>query len=76
LKRIRYLANGEVHLSLPASNVIKFYLENKAWVVLRPSGTEPKLKIYFSTVSADPKEAEKQVKELKFVILGMIEKAG
>ena len=31
---------------LPASNVLKFYLEGNASVVVRPSGTEPKLKLY------------------------------
>jgi phosphoglucomutase len=76
LKRTRYTASGETRLALPSSNVIKFYLEDEAWVVLRPSGTEPKLKIYFSSVSDKQAEAEKQVNELKSVILSMIEKAG
>ncbi len=33
-------------IKLPKSNVIKFILEDECWVCLRPSGTEPKLKIY------------------------------
>lgn len=33
-------------IRLPQANVIKFILENSGWVCLRPSGTEPKLKIY------------------------------
>ena len=33
-------------IKLPKSNVIKFILENDGWICLRPSGTEPKLKIY------------------------------
>ena len=40
---------------LPKSNVLKFYLENTGSVVVRPSGTEPKLKIYLS-VSAQNRE--------------------
>ena len=35
-------------LSLPASNVLQFYLENGSKVTARPSGTEPKIKFYFS----------------------------
>ena len=44
---------------LPKSDVIKFYLEGNSSVVVRPSGTEPKMKVYVS-VSADSRiEAEK-----------------
>ena len=41
---------------LPKSNVLKYLLEDNCSVVVRPSGTEPKLKFYIS-VSADSKEA-------------------
>ena len=34
------------HLKLPKSNVLKFFLEDGSWVVVRPSGNEPKLKLY------------------------------
>ena len=40
---------------LPKSNVLKFWLEGGCSFVVRPSGTEPKLKLYFS-VSGDGKE--------------------
>lgn len=35
---------------LPKSNVLKYYLEDGSWFAARPSGTEPKIKIYFSIV--------------------------
>lgn len=35
---------------LPKSNVLKYYLEDGSWFAARPSGTEPKIKIYFSVV--------------------------
>lgn len=38
---------------LPPSNVIKLYLSNNASIVLRPSGTEPKLKVYYSILADD-----------------------
>lgn len=45
---------------LPKSDVLKFLLEGNCSVVVRPSGTEPKLKLYIS-VSAESKEAAKQI---------------
>lgn len=47
---------------LPKSNVIKFVLEDNCSVVIRPSGTEPKLKVYLS-VNAENKEKAEGVEE-------------
>lgn len=41
-------------LTLPESNVLYFELENGAWICVRPSGTEPKIKLYVNAVSDDP----------------------
>lgn len=43
---------------LPKSDVLKFYLENNCSVVVRPSGTEPKLKTYICVNSETDKEAK------------------
>lgn len=40
-------------LTLPKSDVITFYLEDDASVIIRPSGTEPKIKVYYTTKGAD-----------------------
>ena len=45
---------------LPASNVLIYTLEGGATVVVRPSGTEPKIKTYFTTLGKDLAEAEAQ----------------
>lgn len=50
---------------LPVSNVLKFFLENDATLVVRPSGTEPKLKIYISVTAEDECEADKLTAEIK-----------
>ena len=44
---------------LPKSNVLKYILENDSTVVVRPSGTEPKLKMYSSIKAKDEQEANK-----------------
>lgn len=46
----RITATSTVPLTLEKSDVIKFRFQEGGWVVFRPSGTEPKLKIYFSLV--------------------------
>ena len=52
---LRVTADGETDiLTLPKSNVLYFELENGAWVCVRPSGTEPKIKLYINAVSDDP----------------------
>lgn len=45
-------------LDLPKSNVLKFFLEDGSWVAIRPSGTEPKIKYYFSVYGKNKEEAE------------------
>lgn len=57
---------------LPKSNVIKVFLDDKNSIIFRPSGTEPKIKIYFSIISKD-KESALQIKEkLYFYIISFI----
>ena len=45
---------------LPAANVLEYKLEGGAEVIVRPSGTEPKIKTYFTTLGKDLAEAEAQ----------------
>ncbi len=54
---IRTACDGATEtLTLPKSNVMYFELENKAWVCVRPSGTEPKIKLYVNAVSDNPEK--------------------
>ncbi|MBQ1383524.1 MAG: phospho-sugar mutase, partial [Solobacterium sp.] len=42
------------------SNVLKYFLEDGSWIAVRPSGTEPKIKIYFCVCGSSEEEAEEQ----------------
>lgn len=54
---VRTEADGTTQaLTLPKSNVLYFELENDAWICVRPSGTEPKIKLYVNAVSASAEE--------------------
>ncbi len=59
------LASGNQQpIDLPLSNVLAFTLEDKSLVTVRPSGTEPKIKIYISAVSNKEQQAEMHAKRL------------
>ena len=54
----------ETTITLPKSNVLSFTLEQGAKVIIRPSGTEPKIKAYYTTTAATEAEAAKKKDEL------------
>ncbi len=62
----------EVPVTLPVSNVMKFVLEDESWFTIRPSGTEPKVKLYFSVVGTDPDDAERRIRTLMDSVHEMI----
>ena len=49
---------------LPAANVLVYKLENNETVIVRPSGTEPKIKIYYTTLGNDLAEAQAEKDKL------------
>lgn len=50
---------------LPRENVLKFYLKDGGWMAIRPSGTEPKIKFYYSLKGKDKEEAYKLFMDYK-----------
>lgn len=56
---------GETPTGLPTANVMEFRLGKEGSLVARPSGTEPKLKFYYSLRAADRPTAEKAYGEIK-----------
>ena len=60
LEYIRNLETGDVRpTGFPNANVLYYELENDAWLAVRPSGTEPKIKFYFGVKGASYEEAQK-----------------
>lgn len=60
-------------LGLPKSNVLKFILEDGSWFCMRPSGTEPKIKFYFSTKGESMNAAEKAAHHLMAEVMTVVE---
>ena len=68
------LASGqEEPTGLPASNVLYYELTDAAWVCVRPSGTEPKVKFYYGVKGADMQDAQDRSKALENAVLALVE---
>ncbi|EJG4558720.1 phospho-sugar mutase [Listeria monocytogenes] len=68
-KRTKLSTMEMTNIELPKENVLKFYLNDNAWFAIRPSGTEPKCKIYFQTICETEEIATKAMDELKTRVL-------
>ena len=70
---IKDMATGEVtSTGLPSSNVLYYDLPDGAWVCVRPSGTEPKIKIYYGVKGTSLEDANKKSAELGEKVRAMI----
>ena len=59
------LKNGtEKKITLPVSNVLCYYMEDGSSLIVRPSGTEPKIKMYLGSVGKTYEKAEKELENL------------
>lgn len=54
-------------INLPKSNVLYYELSNNAWIAVRPSGTEPKIKYYMEVKGKDLEDVERRFEELTTV---------
>ena len=57
---------------IPASNVLRFFLENGSWFAVRPSGTEPKIKFYFYSKQDSPEKAQEVNGKIRDAVLETI----
>ena len=73
LDEIKNLITGEQRKTgLPKSNVLYYELENNAWCCVRPSGTEPKIKLYMGVKADSMESAEKDLEELKDAMVKLV----
>ncbi|TDL35432.1 phospho-sugar mutase [Jeotgalibacillus sp. S-D1] len=64
-KRLLTSQGTEEDILLPPSNVLKYFLEDGSWVCVRPSGTEPKVKFYFSVVGQSLEDSKDKLTSIK-----------
>jgi phosphoglucomutase len=70
----RYQNKKVESIDLDKSNVLKYNLDNESWFVLRPSGTEPKLKIYAGVIGKSLDESIKLVNDLLKSVNELVER--
>ena len=68
-----YTTDKASKIDLPSSNVIKYYLNDNMWFVLRPSGTEPKLKVYYGVKGVSQADADEKLAALSKEVLAIVE---
>ncbi|MFD1851925.1 phospho-sugar mutase [Oceanobacillus bengalensis] len=66
--------NSKAPIDLPKENMVKLMLDEKAWVCLRPSGTEPKLKTYYGVCGKNRKDSEEKLAKLKEAMANIMDK--
>ncbi|MCH5321494.1 MAG: phospho-sugar mutase [Eubacterium sp.] len=59
---------------LPKENVLKYIWQDGSWMAVRPSGTEPKIKVYYSIVDPDKANAQARLDQIRTTIKEIIEK--
>ena len=75
LDTIKDMASGEVKpTGLPSSNVLYYDLNDGAWICVRPSGTEPKIKFYYGIKGSSMEDADAKSEALGAAVMAMVDK--
>lgn len=69
---IRFPAGDKERLDLPESNVLYYELSDGSWFCVRPSGTEPKIKIYYGVSDTSSEGARQKLASLEGSVVGEI----
>jgi phosphoglucomutase len=72
-KKVNVVTGEESSTGLPKSNVLYYVLENDTWFCVRPSGTEPKIKIYSGTKAETAEKAEQKLKSTSEAIVSFVD---
>lgn len=59
-------------IDVEKQNAIKFIMADTSWYALRPSGTEPKIKIYMNAVAKTREQAEQKIADMKSTVISML----
>ncbi|HEX7066522.1 MAG TPA: phospho-sugar mutase, partial [Bacillales bacterium] len=59
-------------LDLPKSNVLKYFLEDGSWFCLRPSGTEPKIKLYFGVCKDTSQKSAESLEQIVTAVMAQV----
>ena len=71
---IRNVATGEVRpTGLPSSNVLYYEMTDDAWVCVRPSGTEPKVKFYFGIKGTSLADADAKAEDMRNAVNALVD---
>ena len=74
LDTVRNMETGEVKpTGLPASNVLYYDMNDGAWICVRPSGTEPKIKFYYGIKGGSLEDAEAKAAALGEAVMAMVD---
>jgi len=73
-KRLVIATGEEEQINLPKSDVLYYEMKDGSWFCVRPSGTEPKIKIYYGVYGNDRQKADEKLEKLKEAVLGYINK--
>ncbi|MCT4621830.1 MAG: phospho-sugar mutase [Marinisporobacter sp.] len=68
-----FLKEKEEAIDIPASNVLKFTFDDGSWYAVRPSGTEPKIKIYLYTKGDTLDHSQEKLKNMEKIIMKRLE---
>ena len=71
---VKNIETGEItKTGLPKSNVLYYELENNSWCCIRPSGTEPKIKLYMGIKGKTDEDAKIKLENLKNAIMKIVQ---